>query len=249
MALKMKVGQSVYDAMPADVKKEYKQVGSDWVLDLDGYEDPVELRNARDREKENAAQAKRDAAAEKARADKAEKEAKDLKDAGKSVDDAVKAKETEMQTKYDTDVKDLNDKLSGLTTATINAHKISIAEALANKISTAPGLLAPRLAERIDVEIDPATNRPKAYILDAAGKRTAGTVDDLEKEALKNKDYAPILRATKASGGGGAPPVPGGGGAPRHPTTPGTPADNLATMNPAELAARITAQKEASGGA
>jgi hypothetical protein len=189
MALKFKIGATAYEALPTDVKKEYKQVGSDYQLDLDGYEDPDALKRAKDHEKEAARQAKAEAAAEKQRADKAEKEARELRDAGKSVDDAVKAKETEWQAKYDKDIAERDTKLTGLTTATINNHRKSIADTLANKISTSPELLGPRLMDRIEVEIDPATNTPKAFILDAAGKRTAGTVDDLEKEALKNPAY------------------------------------------------------------
>lgn len=246
MALKMKVGQSVYDAMPADVKKEYKQEGSDFVLDLEGYEDPEALKRARDHEKQAAADAKRDLAAAKAAQTAAERKAADLEASGKSVDDAVKAKDTEWQAKYDKDIGEKDTALNGLRTATIEGHRKSIADTLANKISTSPGLLSPRLMERIEVEIDPATNTPKSYILDAAGKRTAGTVDDLEKEVLKVKEYAPILRGTKASGGGGAPPVPGGGSAPRQTQTPpGTPPNNLATMPPDQLAAMIREQKEA----
>jgi DNA uptake protein ComE-like DNA-binding protein len=229
MALKMTISPSVYEGLTADVKKEYKKVGEDYQLDLDGYEDPAELRRARDREKEEAAEAKRALNAEKAARTAAEKQARELEAAGKSVDEAVKAKETEWQTKYDTDTKKLTDQLTGLTNATVTAHKNAIADSLANKVSTAPTLLAPRIAERIEVEIDPATNTPKSYIL-KDGKRTAWTVDDLEKDILANKEYATILRGTKASGGGGAPSTPGGGGAPRQThSRPGTPPDNLST--------------------
>ena len=249
MALKFKIGKSVYDALPDDVKKEYKQTGDDYTLDLDGYEDPAELRRARDHEKDAAAEAKRQAAAEKRRADDAERKAKDLEASGKSVDDAVKAKETEMQTKYDTDTKALTDKLDGLTQSVVKSTKNSIAGNLANKISTSPSLLIDKLAARIAVEIDEKTHEVKHYILGSDGKRSASTIEDLEKEALKNKEWAPILRGTRGNGGGGAPPMPGGGGAPRSQQThtPGTPPDDLTKLPASELAARITAQREAEG--
>lgn len=247
MALKIKISPSVYEALPADVKKEYKQSGSDYVLDLDGYEDPVELRNARDREKEAAATAKRERDAEKRRADEAERKAKDLEDAGKSVDEAVKTKEKEMQAKYDKDIGERDTKLSGLTTAVTNSHREALAKTLANKISTSPNLLVPHLLNRIKVEIDPQSNQPKHTITDADGKDSAWTVDDLEKDVLKNKEFAPILRGTKATGGGGAPPGPGGGGAPRQQSShrPGTPQNDLTKMDASEFAANIRASKEA----
>lgn len=249
MALKMKIGKSVYDALPDDVKKEYKQTGDDYTLDLDGYEDPAELRRARDHEKQAAADAKREAAAEKRRADDAEKKARDLEGSGKSVDDAVKAKETELTTKFEGEKKTLTDRLEGLTKSVINGTKNSLASALANKISTSPSLLQDKLAARIDVEIDENTHEVKHYIIGSDGKRSASTMDDLEKEALKNKEWAPILRGTRGNGGGGAPSLPGGGGAPRSQQThtPGTPPDDLTKLPPSELAARITAKREAEG--
>lgn len=247
MALKMKISPSQYEALKDDVKKEYKKDGDDFILDLDGYEDPTALRNARDHEKAEAAQAKRDAAAAKAAQAAAEKKAKDLEDAGKSVDDAVKAKETEWQTKYDTDLKAEQEKYNGLSGSVIKSHKETIATSVATKLATAPKLLARDIADRIDIEIDPKTHEIKQHILGSDGKRTQWTMQDLEKDILKNPDYAPILRGTKATGGGGALPAPGGGSAPRHTPTPGTPNENFATMPPAELAARIREAKEAEG--
>lgn len=247
MALTMTIAPSVYDKLPADIQKEYKKSGDDYVLDLVGYEDPTALRNARDHEKAEAAQAKKDAAAEKRRADAAEKEASDLKAAGKSVDDAVKAKDAEWQAKYDADLKAEQDKYGALTGSVTKSHKDAIANTLATKLSTAPKLLARDIADRIDVEIDPKTNEIKSHILGSDGKRTSWTMADLEKDILKNPEYAPILRGTKATGGGGAPPAPGGGGAPRHTPTPGTPAPSFANMPAAELAEIIRADKEAQG--
>ena len=52
----------------------------------------------------------------------------------------------------------------------------------------------------------------KTRILDKDGNPTAQTFDDLEKEFLANKDFAPILVGSKGSGGG-ANGNNGGGGA------------------------------------
>ena len=65
------------------------------------------------------------------------------------------------------------------------------------------------------------------------------TMEDLKKEFLTNKEYSSILIGSKASGGG----------APRTGKSFGSAEDGkpviLATLKPGELAARITANKEA----
>lgn len=249
MPLKFKISPSAWEGLAADVKKEYVKDGDDYRLDVDGYEDPTALKNARDHEKAAAAEAKRQAAAEKARADAAEKKASDLEKAGSSVDDAIKAKDAEWQAKYDKDLGETNKKLTNLTNAVTGERKSSLAMQIATEVSTVPKILARELESRFEVEIDPETYKPKHYIIGSDGKRTTWTVDDLKKDVLKNPEYAPILRATKATGGGGTPPSPGGSGAPRQQTShrPGTPSDDLTKLSGEEFAARIAESRQARG--
>ena len=248
MALDMKIGNSAYESLPADVKKEYVKDGSDYRLDVKGYEDPAELRRARDAANQERNDAKRERDAHKADLDKANTKIGDLEKGGGKVDDAVKAKDTEWQKKYDTDLAAKDTTITGLRNSRINDKKTELATTLANKLSNSPSLLVDHLAKRINVEIN-EDGSLKHSILDSAGKPSAGTMEDLEKEALKNKEWAPIMRGTKANGGGGALPVPGGGGAPRSdvPHRPGTPENNLATMDPVVLAAQIRERREQRG--
>lgn len=131
-------------------------------------------------------------------------------------------------------------KLSKFVDSTL---KDSVAMAIASKISTAPALLAPKIAERISVDMSGDT--PKTVFLGADGKPDATlTVDKVSGEFASNKDYKAIIIASKASGGGA--PVqplvkPLGGGAPQD----GDKVFDASSAAPADLAARITARKEA----
>lgn len=250
MALHLKIGSTAYEKLPADVKKEYKKEGEEYVLDLDGYEDPAELRRARDHEKTQAAEAKRDAAKEKARADAAERKFADLGDVDKTKEDAVKAAREEVETRLGADLTAANTKLDNLRNTTIETARTSAAMAIANKISTSPSLLGPRVMDRIEVTLGDDF-KPTVQFKDKSGKVAALSAEDIEKEFSTNPEFAPIIKASGGSGGGGAPRVPGGGGAPRPGSNPpiasdGKPAD-LSKMAPGELAAHIRAQREGQG--
>lgn len=82
----------------------------------------------------------------------------------------------------------------------------NVAQSLASKISTAPDLLLPHITKRLTVETD--GDNLVTRVLDNTGKLSALTVEDLEKELMSNKSFAPILVGSKANGSG----ANGGGG-------------------------------------
>jgi hypothetical protein len=93
----------------------------------------------------------------------------------------------------------------------------SVATAIASKISTAPALLAPKIAERIAVDL--TGDEPKTVFLGSDGKPNAElTAEKIQQEFVANPEYKAIIIASKASGGG-APArslvKPLGGGAPQ----------------------------------
>jgi hypothetical protein len=252
MALALKIGTAAYEKLPADVKKEYTKNGEEYVLDVEGYEDPVALRNARDHEKTAAADAKREAAAAKAAQAAAERKLADLGDVDKTKEAAVAAARLEVETRMGTDLTKATETLEKLRSTTIETARTSAAMAIANKISTSPSLLGPRVMDRIEVVLGDDF-KPTVQFKDKTGKVAALSAEDIEKEFSTNPEFAPIIKASGGSGGGGAPRQPGGGGAPRPGTTPpltsdGKPAD-LSKMSAAELTAHIRAGKEANAGA
>lgn len=95
--------------------------------------------------------------------------------------------------------------------ALIEKHMLDgTALSMATEISTAPSLLIPHIRGRL--KLDEVDGELTVAIVDIAGKPSAATLEDLKKEMLQNKTFAPILIGSKASGGG-ANGGSGGGGA------------------------------------
>lgn len=119
--------------------------------------------------------------------------------------------------------------------------KDSVATGIASKISTAPGLLSPKIAERISVDM--TGDEPKTVFLDKDGKPDPSlTVEKLSEEFVANPDYKAIIIASKASGGGAPlkPTIkPLGGGAPKD----GEQQFDASKAAPKDLAARISERK------
>jgi hypothetical protein len=119
----------------------------------------------------------------------------------------------------------------------------SVATAIASKISTAPALLAPKIAERIAVDL--TGDEPKTVFLGSDGKPNAElTAEKIQQEFVANPEYKAIIIASKASGGGAparSPIRPLGGGAPQD----GEQSFDASKANPKDLAARISERKAA----
>jgi rRNA maturation endonuclease Nob1 len=208
MALKSKLSQADYDALPDHFKPEYEQSGTDWLLQTD---ELTELRGAKKREKDraDALQAQVDAAnAKVAEADRlaaeaaaeAARKANDIPTLEKSWDEKVKATKAE----GDARVAATNKKLEQLL---VDNKALEIASAIATDAGAAK-LLLPHVKARLKAETegDIAITR----VLDVDGKPSAMSIDDLQKEFVANKDFGAIIKASNATGGGAA-SNPGGG--------------------------------------
>lgn len=129
-----------------------------------------------------------------------------------------------------------------LTKFVDNSLRDGVALALATKISTAPALLAPKIAERLKVDL--TGDEPKTVILGKDGKPDAEmTIEKLQQEVVANPEFKAIIIASKASGGMPKGPTikpPTGGMPGQEGETP-----NLARLDPKSLAERIKTQKAA----
>lgn len=222
MALRFKIKKSEYDKLSDDMKNEYIAGDGDgeFVLDVNGLPEP-----------EDTGPLKRALEAEKGKTKALKAERDDFK--GKL--DAMPDVEA-LKTQHAADTKKL-------TTFAEKTLKDSVATNLAAKISTVPDLLAPKIAERIAVDM--TGDEPKTVFLGADGKPDpALTIEKIREEVVANPAYKGIIIASKATGGGAPvrPISPLGGGAPKDGDKP---ADNLAAMGGKDLAARIAARKEA----
>lgn len=238
MALKLKITKAEYDALPDAIKTEYKADGDSYSLDVSGIEDTGALRRANDRlkqEKEDAEKARREAQQKlDALGDDAARKAGDIATLEKSWQDKM---QTEVS-KRDATIAAFR---AGLQTAAVN----ELAGQLASKLSDHPAILMPHLKSRIVAEFDGEATVPTVRILGADGKVSAMSADDLQKEFASNKEFGAIIRASKASGGAGnAGGKSNSGGAANGGKNSDTQSD-LSKASPRDLAAHLTAKKEA----
>lgn len=230
MALTIKITKSVYDALSADLKKEYIADGDEYNLDVTGLEDTGALKRAHDRNKVKIKDLEK-------KLNDTEAELDTYKSDPKARD--IKALETSWNDKYKT-LKDESDaqvnKFKGFLDETMVN---SVANSLANEISNAPELILPHILKRLTP--DYSGDKPVTKVLDKDGKASALTLEDLKKELLTNKAFAPIIVASRAKGSGGNPsPTQKTGDA-------GNPQEKINPMklSAADMAARIAARKGA----
>lgn len=214
MRLKTKINKEEFDALSDPLKELYKEQNGSYLLDTDEAE---ELRTANARAREERDEAKRKADEIKARLDALEAERaeeaerrrqEEQENARKNKDvDAIEAswqaKLDEAKRKSEEAEARLRDQLQTLLVDNKAAD-------LAAEISTAPKLILPHIKARLKAELD--GGEVKTRVLDADGKPSALTLDDLKQEFLANDEYAAIIKSSKASGGG-ASNGNGGGGA------------------------------------
>lgn len=220
------------DDLSDDIKQHYTKRGDKYVLDIDGDDDTTALRNAKDREKERA-----DAEAQRRR--EAEKVANELQS---KVADLEANPEVE---KLKTALEESETKFGKLTGQLSNTTKATEAQRIASEISKSPKLLSRFIEDRLSVELD-ENYQPVIKPLGPDLKTADNfSLDDLKKEFAENKDFADIIIASKASGGG----APRGG-------SPGqsergafskqqqNDAPLLSQISPQDLAAHLKAKKE-----
>lgn len=205
MSLKFKLDKEAYDGLTDEIKTAYEQVGDteEYRLKVEGYDDPAELRRARDREKEEARKAK-------ARADELEERLRKLEgdDSRKRGDiDALERSWREQKEKAlgekDAEIKRRDDIIQ-------RVFRNDVANSMAREISTVPVAMARLILDRLVVEIE--DGEPVTRVLDANGKLSALSVEDLKKELVADPELSGMIIGSKASGSG-ATSRPSGGAA------------------------------------
>jgi hypothetical protein len=205
----MKLTKAQYDALPAEVKALFKQEGDEYVAIVNPEDNPESLKRARDRERDAAAQLRKELAGLKKQQEDANAAAETARLEAERKAGDVAALEKSWQTKLE--------KETGLLKAQLEQRDGSIrkllvtqsASQLARDISTVPDLMAEQIAKRLTVEY--GENGVTTRVLDLDGKPTALSIDDLKKEILADKRYAGILIAGKGSGSGAGSSGAGGG--------------------------------------
>ena len=237
--MKVKIPKSNHAALAAHIQALCTPSGDDFELDLGQLPDTTALLNAKKHEVDQhklTKQALKDLQAEKATVDA---ELVTYQDLAKS--NVPKANMDALEASYK---KKLSDEQAARVAETAGLKKSlnkalvdKEAETIAGAISTAPKLLTPHIMSRLTVETDAEGNHV-TRVLDAAGKPSALTLADLQKELVASKDFAPIIKATAAKGSSALKAPAGAGGTGGE--SDGKPF-NFATANTSDIKARLEA--------
>ena len=187
--LKFKIDKAAFDALSDDQKAMYQEAGEGYQLAIEGLPDVSGLEakvNELLGEKEAAEKAAREAAEEKAR-----KEG-DVA----AIENSWKQKLADTEARYQSQIENLNGSLNTLLVD-------NVAQSLATKLAgEAAPVMLPHIKSRLSVEMK--DGKPVTRVLDADGKPSALTVDELGAEFTGNKAFAGVIIGSKASGTGGA---------------------------------------------
>lgn len=207
MALKRSLKKEDYDKLSKDIKEHYTEQDGNYVLDTDG-DDATTLLRAKEHEK--AERKRLQSELKKLQEEHAAVvEERDNILAGAIPKADVEKLKGSYESKLAKREKELNERIASHEQSLSSMLVDNVAQSLASKISTAPNLLVPHIKSRLRANL--ADGKPSTQILDANGQPSALTVADLEKEILANKEFAPIIAASKASGGGANGASNGGG--------------------------------------
>ena len=222
--LKRKITQADYDKLSDSIKFEYKKGDGDvYLLEVD---DATDLLNARDNEKRE-----KEAIA---------KERDDLKKELKIIKESNSNWET-MEASYKGKIANLENEVGTLNSTLTGERRERHTSVAADKVAarfTVPSVMKPLIMKRLDID---ARDPSKTVVLDANGKPSALTLEDLTKEFVDNPEYKAIVVAHKGSGSAGV----------NLPAAPGNQTDTnnqpklFSKMTPAQIAAERKAVKEA----
>ena len=116
---------------------------------------------------------------------------------------------------------------------------------MANRISKSPKLILPHIMSGLVAEFD-ADDNPIIKVLGEDGKPSTVSLENFEKALVSDKDFADIMIASKASGGGGASRKDlsnNGGAGHRFPMGSDQAPQDLSKMTASDLVAAIDARK------
>lgn len=197
----LKLKLATLDGLDPLVAKEYKKDGDVYVLDTDVvFEDVTPLKNSLLQEREAHKATKKEKAALDTQIVDLTARAGTATDLEKSWTAKLTAAEQAAKTKAD-----------ALTAQLQTLLVDNVATVMAAELSTAPALLVPHIRTRLAVAED-ENGKLVTRVLGEDGKVSALTVKELKESISANKDFAPILTGSRASGGGANGDRPPAGG-------------------------------------
>ena len=151
---------------------------------------------------------KRKAAEEQARLEREEalRKSGNVEELEKSWSEKYSRREAELTSALETERATLQGQIRDLT---VGRTATEIATTLA--VPGSAKALLPHIERRLSVE--QRDGKPAVVVLDAAGKLSAATLDELKAEFTNDPAFAPLIAGSKASGGGACGAGKGGGAA------------------------------------
>jgi uncharacterized membrane protein YqiK len=204
------ITKEAFDKLSEDLQKEYTVSGESVTLKIEGEGAPTAeaLTKAQDKlriEKEHRTKAEKSRDEAEARGEKLREDLD--KASGK---DEIQRLKTEHQAELEKIRGEREAEKTAAKEAANSAMKKEAAETFANEHFTIPNLMVDQFAKRLSVE--EVNGESVVRVLDADGKASALSLNELKQEFLENKEFSPIIK-TKAGSGGGANPSGGGGAA------------------------------------
>ncbi|EIY5055166.1 hypothetical protein ML056_003478 [Klebsiella variicola] len=194
--LKYKIDKATYDALSDEQKAMYAEAGDGYQMQIEGLPDVTGLEakvNELLGEKKSEAEKRR--AAELAAQQAADEHARAAGDVT-ALENSWRQKLTDTEQRYQSQIEGLNGSLNTLLVD-------NVANTLAVKLAgEAAPVMLPHIKTRLAVEMQ--DGKPVTRVLDASGKPSALTVDELGAEFSGNKAFAGVIIGSKASGTGGA---------------------------------------------
>lgn len=206
MALTRVIDKEAHAKLPPAIQTEYKAEGEGFVLDLTDYEDPAALKRAKDHERDQAKEARKQAKELQTALDTLTEERDGLLKGSIPKADLATL-EKSWATKLATKESELNKQLEAANGSLQRLLVDNVAGAIAAEISTSPALLIPHIKARLKADKG-EDGSFVTKVVDAAGAPSALTVEELKKEFVVNPAFKAVITGSKASGGGAG----GGGG-------------------------------------
>lgn len=242
MALKSKIDEETFKKLHKDLQSEYKkQDDGSYILDIEGAEDTGALKRAKDHEKEQRKEAEKKAKEAQEALEEAQAELEKLQNAGKSGDDKVAAAEKAWKTKLEKRERELQAQVDAANAALKSMAVDAVATGMAAELAgDSAEILLPHITRRLTVEI--VDGKAVTKVLGTDGQPSALTPEELKKEILSNDKFAPIIVASKASGGGAGGARRGASGAKKLSEMTATEEAVFANQHPTEYQQMVAAE-------
>ncbi|SNY42334.1 hypothetical protein SAMN05660659_04612 [Pseudomonas sp. LAMO17WK12:I6] len=201
------------EGVDESIQSLYVEKDGKFVLGIEGLPQPEDVSGLKSKVQElldekKAEADKRKAAEEQARLDREEalRKSGNVEELEKSWSEKYARREAELTGQLESTNSTLQGQIRDLT---VGRTATEIATTLA--IPGSAKALLPHIERRLSVE--QRDGKPTVVVLDAAGKLSAATLDELKAEFTNDPAFGPLIAGSKASGGGAGGAGKGGGAA------------------------------------